>query len=159
MRKLLFIIVLVIAFLSFIINVNDEEKEIRVRVIPNSNNSFDLEVKEDVKDLILDYMSLIYDKDYEQCKNNINETYKELEVDLNNSFDDISVSFDYHTLYNKTYNDSAMLNSEELTLYVVIGKGDGDNWWGSIYPEYLSGNEEVRYESILVNVINKIKEN
>ena len=159
MRKLLFVIVLVIAFLSFIINVNYEEKEIRVRVIPNSNNSSDLEIKEDVKDLVLDYMALIYDKNYEQCKNNINETYKELEVDLNNSFDDISVSFDYHTLYNKTYNDSAMLNSEELTLYVVIGKGAGDNWWGSIYPEYLSGSEEVRYESILVNVINKIKEN
>lgn len=159
MRKLLFVIVLVVAFLSFIISVNDKEKEIRVRIIPSSNNSYDLEVKEEVKELVLDYLSLIYDKDYEECKNNINQTYKELEIDLNNSFDDVSVSFDYHTLYNKTYNDSAMLNSEELTLYVVIGEGNGDNWWGSIYPEYLSGSAEVSYESILVNVINKIKEN
>lgn len=159
MRKLLFIVVLAIAVISVIININNDEKEIRVRVVPNSNSSNDLKIKEDVKESVISYLNLVYDNNYDKCESNINDTYKELELDLNNNFDDISVSFDYHTLYNKTYNDNATLNSKELTLYVIIGEGNGDNWWGSIYPEYISGGTEVEYESILVNVINKIKEN
>lgn len=155
MRKLLFVLVFVFAFISVCFSFNNESDEIRVRVVPNSNSSSDLEVKEEVKSAVLSYLELVYDKDYDKCKDNISNTLGELELDLNNKYEDISVSFGYHTLYNKAYNE----NSEELTLYIVIGDGKGDNWWGSIYPEYISGSEEIEYESILVNVINKIKEN
>ena len=35
-----------------------------------------------------------------------------------------------------------------MTLYVIIGEGKGSNWWGTVYPEFLTvnGSEEVKYE-------------
>ncbi|UKI50440.1 MAG: hypothetical protein L6U99_03150 [Clostridium sp.] len=36
----------------------------------------------------------------------------------------------------KTYNDTAILNEKCYCLYVVINKGMGDNWWGSVFPKF-----------------------
>jgi len=158
MRKLLFVVIVVLAFLSLTFRLNNKEEEIRVRIIPNSNEAIDIDVKENVKSIVIDYLKLVYNENYEMCCNNINNKIDELELDLANKFKDITVNFGYHTLYNKTYNDNAIQNKKEKTLYIVIGEGKGDNWWGTIYPEYISGGEEIEYESILINVINKIKE-
>ena len=72
---------------------------------------------------------------------------------------DCTISFDKHTLYNKTYNNSAIKNETTLVLLVVIGSGGGSNWWGTVYPEFLdiSSSEEVKYESLIVNLFRKIR--
>lgn len=159
MRKILLAVLVVVCLAVFFLRDKDEE-EIRVRIIPNGNTPADLERKAEVKDIVLCYLDLVYDTSYDECMSNISETYKELEKSLKKRFDDITVSFNKHTLYNKTYNDNAIKNTEAYTLYVVIGSGKGDNWWGSIYPKFLSvsGDTEVQYESLLVNVVKKIKE-
>lgn len=71
----------------------------------------------------------------------------------------MEVSLSNHTLYNKTYNNSAVKNTSELTFYVVLGRGEGSNWWGTVYPEFLlvSSSEEVHYESLILSIFNKIK--
>lgn len=159
MRKILLIII-VIACLSVFFLQDKKQEEIRVRIIPNSNNAEDLKVKEEVKDVVLCYLNMVYDESYEQCKSNITKTTKDLEKSIKQEITDVDVSFGKHTLYNKTYNDNAIKNTETYTLYVVIGSGKGDNWWGSIYPKFLSvnGDTEIQYESLLANVVKKIKE-
>lgn len=159
MRKILLAVIVILCLAVFFLRDKDEE-EIRVRIIPDGNTPADLEEKAEVKDIVLCYLNLVYDTSYDKCMSNISDTYQELEKSLKKRFDDITVSFNKHTLYNKTYNDNAIKNTEAYTLYVVIGSGKGDNWWGSIYPKFLSvsGDTEVQYESLLVNVVKKIKE-
>ena len=69
------------------------------------------------------------------------------------------ITFDNHTLYNKTYNNNVIKNSNELTLYIEIGNGKGSNWWGTVYPDFLlvNSSEVMEYESIFVNIFKKIK--
>ena len=160
MRKLLFVIIIII-FIFCLFNNSDEDKEIRVRIIPNSDSKNDLLVKENVKNAVVCYLEMIYDKTYEKYFDNINNTYNDLENKLDSLFGEVSVSFNKHTLYNKTYNNNAIKNEEAYTLYIVIGNGEGSNWWGSVYPKFLSVNssEVLEYKSLFYDLISKLKEN
>ncbi len=129
-----------------------KDKEIRVRIIPNSNDEVDLKTKEVVKKYVIEYLNKQIATDFDETFKNINNTYKKLENEINNDLGvEASVSFDKHILYNKTYNDTAILNEKCYCLYVVINKGMGDNWWGSVFPKFLatSSDEEVEYKSFL----------
>ncbi len=151
---------IIIIFIGVLFFNLKEEKEIRVRIIPNSDLKCDLEVKEKAKDITICYLKEAYDKDYNTYLSRMNQTIpafqKVLEKELQEK---VEVSLGNHTLYNKTYNNSAVKNTSEMTLYIVIGEGDGSNWWGSVYPEFLEVNssEEVKYESLILSIFNKIR--
>ena len=157
MRKILLIVVIIVFIVSLVENKKSEE--IRVRIIPNSNEFIDLEIKESVKGSIIYYLHNIYDESYEIYKKNISNSIVYLEEIIEKQFCECEITFDYHTLYNKTYNDNIVKNEESLVLLIVLGKGKGDNWWGSIYPKYLevSGDDVVLYRSLFVDLIKQIK--
>lgn len=159
MRKLILGGVIIIFAITVFLNLN-KEKEIRVRIIPNSDTSLDLNEKETAKTITLCYLKNAYDEEYKVFIQNINFTKKEFEKILEKELNrDVEVEFGNHTLYNKTYNNSAVKNTEEMTLYIIIGEGKGSNWWGTVYPEFLSvsGSEEIKYESLIVSIFKKIK--
>ena len=58
MRKFTLIFLVIISILIYINN-KEEVKEIRVRVVPNSDSEVDLLVKEDVKNIIIEYLGQI----------------------------------------------------------------------------------------------------
>lgn len=152
MKKKIICGVFGVILLLFIINNLFKDKEIRVRIIPNSNSIADLNTKEVVKKYVIEYLNEQISTSYNETFENINNTYKKLENDINAILDiEATVSFDKHILYNKTYNDTAILNEKCYCLYVVINKGMGDNWWGSVFPKFLvtSSDEEVEYKSFL----------
>lgn len=154
MKKIIIVFISIIFFISLFIN-NNSNEEIRVRIVPNSNNIYDKEIKEDVKKIVIGYLASINRKDYNECLNNIkNNLYKleDLLIDYN-----CKIDFEYHTLYNKTYNDNAIKDENAYTLYVVIGEGNGSNWWGTIYPSFLgiSSEEEIKYKSFFYELFNK----
>lgn len=158
MRKFTVIFLVIVSILIYINN-KEEVEEIRVRVIPNSNSEVDLLVKEDVKNITVSYLKKAYDSNYYIYINNIEYGLSYLEeVIEKNIKEEVLITFDNHTLYNKTYNDNVIENTEELTLCVKIGDGNGSNWWGTIYPEFLlvNSNEVVEYESLFVNLFKKI---
>ena len=157
MRKTLLIVIIIIFLISLANSKNSEE--IKVRIVPNSNSYQDLKTKEMVKDAVVYYLSKIYDESFEIYEKNINDSVKELNEIIQIEYGSCNVSFDYHTLYNKTYNGNKVKDEKTLVLLVVLGEGKGDNWWGSIYPEYLcvSSNEEYKYESLFIKLINKIR--
>ncbi len=159
MRKLGLIIVFIFFGITLLNNLSKEE-EIRVRVIPNSDESRDLLEKEEAKELVICYLKEAYSSDYNEFISNINKTKDDFEIMLEKVLStDCTISFDKHTLYNKTYNNSAIKNETTLVLLVVIGSGGGSNWWGTVYPEFLdiSSSEEVKYESLIVNLFRKIR--
>lgn len=159
MRKIL-IVGIIILFVVVLFTKCQEKKEIRVRIIPNSDEVADLKVKEKAKNITICYLKEAYDENYETYLNNIKNTMSSfenvIEKELKKS---VEVELDNHTLYNKTYNNSAVLNKKEMTLYVIIGEGEGSNWWGTVYPEFLEVNssEVVKYESLILSIFKKIK--
>ena len=154
MKKLIIILIGILFFVSIFMNINNND-EIRVRVIPNSNSVEDKEVKEEVMKIVIGYLSSIDRENYKECINNINDNLYKLE-DLLVEYN-CKIDFEYHTLYNKTYNDNAIKDEKTYTLYVVIGEGKGSNWWGTIYPNFLgiSSEEEIKYKSFFYELFNK----
>lgn len=159
MRKIGIIILIILFVYVFVSNMSNEE-EIRVRIIPNSDKKEDLLLKEEAKKYVVYYLKKAYHSDYNQFVTNINETKNSFEAILEKVLaTDCTITFDEHTLYNKTYNGSAVKNEKTLVLYVVLGEGDGSNWWGTVYPEFLgiSSDDEIKYESLIVNLFRKIR--
>ena len=159
MRKII-IAGIIILCVVMLFTRSQAEKEIRVRIIPNSDEASDLKVKEKAKNITVCYLKEAYDKEYNTYLKNLKQTISLFEVALEKELkEDVEVQLGNHTLYNKTYNNSAVKNTSEMTLYVVIGEGKGSNWWGTVYPEFLSVNssEEVKYESLILSIFKKIK--
>lgn len=159
MRKIGIIVLILLFSWALYSNMNKQE-EIRVRVIPNSDTTTDLVLKEKTKDMVVCYLKEGYSKDYSVFFNRINQTYTLLEEIIENELAvECTITFDKHTLYNKTYNNSAVENKNTMMLYVVLGTGKGSNWWGTVYPEFLqiSSSEEIVYESLIVQLFQKIK--
>lgn len=161
MRKKLLIILVVFCLVVIFFRFNNKNEEIRVRIIPRDNSIEGIEEKNKVKKVVLCYLENIYCDDYSKMLKEINTSYIDLEEELKEYVPDINVSFSKHTLYNKTYNNSAVENEEFYTLYIVLGEGKGDNWWGSVYPNYLNieGDEEIQYKSLILEIFEKEKYN
>lgn len=159
MRKILIgaliIACIVIAFMNL-----KAEKEIRVRIIPNSDLKIDLENKNKAKDITVCYLKEAYCENYDDYLDNLRKTTKDFELLLEKELNQaVEIELGNHTLYNKTYNNSAVKNTNEMTLYIILGEGKGSNWWGTIYPEFLEVNssEETKYESLILSIFKKIK--
>ena len=143
--KSYFLLLLILFGVCFLFT-SKEEKEIRIRVISNSDSVIDIKYKNTVvgylKGEILPFIELS-DKSFE-------ENYQQIEKLLNEEFREFDINVDYqkHTFKNKTYNDSVIKNGRYKTLLIMIGNAEGSNWWGSIFNEKLQyeSSEEVRYE-------------
>lgn len=157
MKKIIICSVFFIIVILFIFKVNNKSEEIRVRVIPNSNSEYDLKIKEEVIIDVKDYIYAIYSKDRDEMCLNIEKTILDFEELLNTKYTNINVLFEKHNFYNKEYNGNVVKNECVLTLLVEIGNKNGDNWWGSIYPDLLevSSKEEVNYKSFIKEFIDK----
>lgn len=157
MKKKYFLYLFIfIAIFMFFIKEPNSDNEIRVRVVPNSNSTTDIETKNFIKEDVIVYLAEQYDEDYNSFCQNIKKSIHSLSSKLNEK-NSCKVSFEYHTFYNKTYNDSSLKNERKLTLLVIIGSGKGDNWWGSIYPHFLEINstDTVEYKSYIWEQIKK----
>ena len=157
MKKIIVIVFLVL--LSIIIYINNDKEKIRLRIISNGDEDSDIILKNEVKNATIYFLEEIYVDNYDEYVDNINKSLEELEYIIDSNYIDCNIEFDNHTLYNKEYNDDVIRNESTLTLVITLGTGEGNNWWGTIYPEYLGmeGTDVVEYESLFVNLINYIK--
>ncbi len=124
----------------------------RIRVVPSSNIESDLIIKEEVIKLAIDYVYENFDENKDVLIKNIEESILEFQNKTLKNYNAV-VSLQMHNFYNKAYDGKEELNGEYLTLLINIGKHEGDNWWGSIYPVFLekSSTDVVKYESYILN--------
>ena len=112
---------------------------VRFRVIPNSNSSKDILIKEKV----VNELSTLLFKD----ANNINETRNNVVNNLdkiNNSIDKVFSENNYNLKYkvkygmnyfpSKEYNDIRFEAGNYESLVVEIGEAKGNNYWCILYP-------------------------
>ena len=139
--KSFFLLLLICLSVCFLLPKNEE---IRIRVISNSDSSYDISYKQEVVVFLKEEVF----KNVKLTDDYFKKNYESIEEILNHKFEDITVKYEKHTFVNKTYNGSALENGEYKTLLISIGDGLGSNWWGSIFDKTLQyeSDEEVKYE-------------
>jgi stage II sporulation protein R len=138
-------LVMTILFLdSYSENLNKglAENLIRLHVVAHSDSPEDQEIKSNVRDKVLEYMQvqLNSSRDLEQTKYIINKNLdiisKIAEETVANQGKNYQVkaalgSYPFPT---KSYGDVVLPAGNYQALRVVIGKGEGSNWWCVLFP-------------------------
>jgi len=115
---------------------------IRLHVVANSDSEKDQALKYDVRDVILEYMQkkLKDSKDIEQTKYIINESMEEIvklaedEIKRQGMDYRVKVTLGSYPFPTKLYGDVILPAGYYEALKVVIGKGEGANWWCVLFP-------------------------
>lgn len=174
MKKMIFIIIILIVSLFIYINVNAEvvipEGAIRVRVIPNSDSVIDQNMKDKVKSYVSNYMAFKLRKvsDIDKARDIINSNIDVLNNNIknlfkNNNYDmDFDIKFGNNMFPNKVYKGVVYKKGLYESLVIYIGEAKGDNWWCVLFPPLclLEADEndtgEVEYRSFVRDMIDKI---
>ena len=142
------------------------DSSIRLRVIPNSNNTKDINIKEQVKDYLeTDIYTLLKDtNNIESARNIINNNIPKIENNITNIFKDnnynipYEINFGYNYFPEKTYNGEMYEEGEYESLVIYIGEAQGDNWWCVLFPNFclVDTKEDTDYKSYFKELLNKI---
>ena len=119
-----------------------KEKLIRFHVIANSDNPQDQLLKEKVRDRIIKEMNpkIAQSKSLEETRkillNHMDEIRQiaEAEIRKNHREDPVAVSLGNFNFPTKTYGDITLPAGNYEALRVVIGEGEGSNWWCVLFP-------------------------
>lgn len=167
------ILTIIIAIILIIISsyknnlVQIPKEAIRIRVLSNSNSSYDQNIKKEVKELVsADLYPQLYntnsiDEARTIIKNNITTIKQNIDSfftkkQYNQEFDVIyGLNYFPSKEYKGTYYDEGYYES----LLVTIGDGKGDNWWCVLFPPLclLEGepSTEVEYKFFVQELIEK----
>ena len=170
MKKIILVIVALIIIFALYRKVNAEEvvipsESIRLRVIPNSNSSYDQAMKSVVKSYLEeDVYSLFKDtKNIKNARENINNNIDNIEFNIQKIFDDYkyNMNFDVNYGYNyfpeKVFKDVVYEEGYYESLVVSIGEAKGDNFWCVLFPNLCIIEEDnVEYSSLVKDIISKI---
>lgn len=138
---------------------------VRFRVIPNSNSSKDILIKEKV----VNELSTLLFKD----TNDINETRNNIVNNLdkvNNSIDKVFSENNYNLKYkvkygmnyfpSKEYNDIRFEAGNYESLVVEIGEAKGNNYWCILYPPLCMVDYEkdtkIEYKSKIMEILSNL---
>ena len=138
----LLVVWLVSAFYAEDVNAGLAQNLVRLHVIANSDSEADQALKLKVRDAIIEYMKteLNDSKNIEQTKNIIDKDLDKIqsiagEVIAKENYDyDVKASLGYYPFPTKTYGDITLPAGNYDALRVVIGKGEGMNWWCVLFP-------------------------
>lgn len=122
----------------------NEVKDILIRfhVIANSDNNEDQELKIKVKDKIIEYIYPYLNKSSSieesreillSKKSEILEMAKSTIIDNGYTYD-VNVVLDKENFPNKVYGNIELPQGEYEALKVIIGNGEGKNWWCVMFP-------------------------
>ena len=170
MKRKIFLLLLGLIIIGAYKNTQTEitipTNSIRLRVIPNSNNSKDINIKEQVKDYLeTDIYSILKDtKDIDSARTIIKSNIPKIEKNIENIFEtnnyDMSykVNFGYNYFPEKTYQGKTYSKGEYESLVIYIGEANGDNWWCVLFPNLclIDTEKDIQYKSYFQELINKI---
>lgn len=168
MKKLVAVLCLILCGLCLCACGVDNDDVVRIHIRANSNSDVDQEVKLNVRDSVIGYITPLL----ATCNSS-----SDVKVVLSDNLQGIESVADEVLRYNGfLYVSKASLRNEYFptrsyggqifpedyydALIVALGSGTGDNWWCVAYPplcfvgDTVSSNQ-VRYKSKLMELINK----
>ena len=143
------------------------KEAIRVRVIANSNDNYDQEVKMNVKNIVeSDMYSIISNaSNIESARNLINNNIPILSKDIDkylkkiNYDNDYKINFGYNYFPKKVYRGIEYKEGMYESLVVTIGKGEGNNWWCVLFPPICmieaEDSTDAEYTTMIKELMNK----
>ena len=170
MKKKIFLIL----FLLLVINIYKQadtisiipDSSIRLRVIPNSNDSLDVNIKEQVKKYLeKDVYKLTKDSDsIEEARNIISSNIPYIEENINTIFLQNNYNLPFKVNYGdnffpeKTYQGITYEEGMYESLAIYIGDAKGDNFWCVLFPNYCLVDTENNnnYKSYFKELFSKI---
>ena len=169
MKRKIFIFLLILIII-YVYKINEQNifipnNAIRLRVIPNSNSSDDIYIKELVKDYLEDDIYLIT-KDIEnidEARNIIKGSIPRIEKSIDNIFTNNKYHLSYTVNYGdnyfpeKVYKGTKYSEGYYESLVISIGEAKGDNWWCVLFPNFclIDMNEKHEYKSYFKELIKK----
>lgn len=166
MKKIIYIISLIsIIYLSLAVKETKilENESIRFRIIANSNDINDQNIKYLIKKELENKFFPILDsaESIEEARTIVNNNKKLIDEIIKKYTIDYKI--EYGNLYfpEKQYNDFVYKEGFYESLIISLGKSNGNNWWCVMYPPLcLIDSESNNYEDIEYKLyINEIMDN
>ena len=173
LRKIILIILAIISIYTISNVVKAEElvipdTAIRLRVIPNSNSTFDQNMKQKVKTYLEDNVYTMFSNvnSIEGAREIINKQLPNIKSDIKNIFIENNYDMNFKINYGlnyfpeKSYKNITYKEGYYESLVVEIGKAKGDNWWCVLFPTIClldkNVDDDVEYKLKVVELIEKI---
>ncbi|WP_242847890.1 stage II sporulation protein R [Inediibacterium massiliense] len=141
---------------------------IRFHVLANSDDPKDQELKLKVRDKIIEAMNPKFEKSQslEESRRIIQKNIKEIEtiaeneIQKNNQSYKVVASLGDYDFPTKNYGSITLPAGNYEALRVVIGKGEGQNWWCVMFPplcfiDMKNGLTDKKTEKEMMNVLTK----
>ncbi|MEG2321984.1 MAG: stage II sporulation protein R [Bacilli bacterium] len=170
MKKIIICFIVIIGFYLMIGSVSSfsiPKDALRIRIIPNSNNPYDQEIKNIIKDNIQTklYELLKNAKGSKEARKIINDNLNYLDKEVKKSLSQLNYDLGYDINYglnyfpSKEYKGITYDEGYYESLVITLGSGQGDNWWCVLFPPLclLEGQEDtkVEYTSYVKELIKK----
>lgn len=172
MKKIIIISLIVLSFMIVNKNVNANnvkipDEAIRLRILANSNSTYDQEIKMDVSFQVQNQIyNMLKDKTNiedarDTLKNNINvlETTVEKVLREKNYMNTFKVEYGYNYFPEKEYKGVSYEAGEYESVLVTLGEGKGNNWWCVLFPPLClieaEESDEVEYKFFVQELIEK----
>ena len=129
-----------------------ESKEIRIRILANSNSEADIIEKYQLRDALLE---VFYEKSIVVNEDNLQLIKKELNEKIQSNY---KIELKETIFPAKVLKGKVIPSGKYMTLLITIGEGKGKNWWSVLYPEFYGVNyddsSEIEYRSFIYDLLN-----
>lgn len=121
---------------------NYKDKLIRFHVLANSDSEKDQELKLKVRDEVIKYLQPMLEKSRSiqesesiilRESNNLKNISKNI-IEENGYNYDVKVNLEYSEFPAKQYSNVVLPAGEYKSLRIIIGEGEGKNWWCVMFP-------------------------
>lgn len=166
MKKMLLIITIILVYVGFGYVAEKKniipKEAIRIKILANSNSSYDQKqkiiVKEELEKYLYDLMSNA--ENIEQADIAIRNNMNSLKNLVSSIFDgEFKINYGMNYFPSKEYKGITYDEGYYKSLVVSLGNGLGDNWWCILFPPLcmLDGTEldEIEYRSIVKDIVDK----
>lgn len=171
MKKTLIILAILVITMSTLKTrvITIPKESIRFRVIANSNNKKDQQVKKDIITNLSTEIANIENNSTSliNSRENIQKSIPELKYIINRTIiesnyqDEYSINYGMNYFPKKVYKGVTYPEGEYESLVITLGDGLGDNFWCVLFPPLClleteeNNKDEVKYSSLVQEIINK----
>ncbi len=169
MKKLgiTFALILIIVLSAVIFKGSAEETEyLRIHVRANSNEKIDQDIKYQVKDLVVSYLTPIIEN--ARSKEEAISVIENSKTAVNglidgflkqNGFNYVSkISVKKEEFPTRVYGDLTLEAGVYDAVIIELGEGKGDNWWCVVFPPLCFTDKEVEYRSVIADFFKKLRQ-
>lgn len=144
------IVLILVIFVLFLVFKNDNnDDQIRVRVIANSDSYVDQKTKSEVVSIMKNVIKA--DDSYDDVILKLDELDLKLQEYSNKNNVDIDLEFKDTIFPAKSLDGKIIEGGVYKTILITIGNGKGKNYWSLLYPEYYGITfEDIDSENIIV---------